>query len=313
MKRADMASKLFLEGYNCSQSVFAAFSDLYGIDHEMALKLSASFGGGLGRMREVCGAVSGMGMVAGLETGSTKKMDDEGKKYNYQIVQNLAKEFIDQNGSIICRELLGLDKDGNKEATPQKRDDAYYNSRPCEQLVRDAAEILERVLYAVTLVAVTEEEQILMITKLAERIWQEHYELIIGKAQVDYMLERYQSVAAIHEQIEKDGYEYFLITCPGGTAGYLSIHREEDALFLSKFYLSKEFRHRGFARKAMEFLEQCCRDKKLKYIWLTVNKNNGSSIAAYEGLGFLKTITQTVDIGSGFVMDDFIMEKKIDL
>jgi C_GCAxxG_C_C family probable redox protein len=144
--RAEKSLELFRDGYNCAQSVFAAFSDIYGIDQETALRLSSSFGGGVGRQREMCGAVSGMCMIAGLETGSAKKMDDEGKKYNYEVVQNLCKEFKDITGSIICRELLGLDADGNQNPVPQKRDNIYYNTRPCEQLVKDASEITERFL-----------------------------------------------------------------------------------------------------------------------------------------------------------------------
>lgn len=106
--RKERAARLFKEGYNCSQAVFAAYADKYGIDEETALKLSASFGGGMGRMREVCGAVSGMFMIAGLETGATEGKDVEGKKANYDMVQKMAEVYRKENGSIICKELLGL-------------------------------------------------------------------------------------------------------------------------------------------------------------------------------------------------------------
>lgn len=141
--RPEKAERLFREGYNCSQSVFMAFSDVYGIDEELASRLSASFGGGMGRMREVCGAVSGMLMVAGLETGATKGSDKEGKKANYQMVQKLAEEYREKTGSIICRELLGLDENAPMEAKPAERTEEYYKKRPCVELVRQAAEILE--------------------------------------------------------------------------------------------------------------------------------------------------------------------------
>ena len=140
--RIEKTEGLFKDGYNCSQSVFAAFSDLYGINQDMALKLASSFGGGVGRQREVCGAVLGMCMIAGLETGSSKKMDEEGKKYNYDVVQKLCNEFKEKSGSLICRELLNLDSSDTTNTTPQKRDANYYNTRPCDQLVKDAAEIL---------------------------------------------------------------------------------------------------------------------------------------------------------------------------
>lgn len=141
---ADKAVQLFKEGYNCSQAVFAAFADRYGIDHELALRLSASFGGGMGRMREVCGAVSGMLMVAGLETGAADGADREGKAANYAEVQELAGLFREENGSIVCRELLGLNQKGGMEShIPEQRTKNYYQKRPCVELVRYATSLLE--------------------------------------------------------------------------------------------------------------------------------------------------------------------------
>lgn len=142
-KRAQEAMHLFREGYNCSQSVFLAFNDLYGIDRKKALMLSSSFGGGMGRLREVCGAVSGMFMVAGLLYGYDSPKNYERKKEHYERIQYLAKEYKLLNGSIICRELLGLDK-GADQPAPEKRTEAYYKKRPCEQLVGMAAAIMEQ-------------------------------------------------------------------------------------------------------------------------------------------------------------------------
>lgn len=146
--RKEKAVMLFKEGYNCSQSVFAAYSDIYGIDEKTALRLSSSFGAGIGRMREVCGTCSGMFLIAGLISGSTEGKDAAGKKKNYDMVQMLAEEFRKRNGSIICRELLGLDKEEVsaaefKETKPEARTSEYYKKRPCVELVRQAAEILE--------------------------------------------------------------------------------------------------------------------------------------------------------------------------
>ena len=310
-KRVELAEKLFQEGYNCSQSVFAAYSDLYGIDQDTALKLSTSFGGGVGRMREVCGAVSGMCMIAGLETGTAKKMDDVGKKYNYDVVQKLSEEFKSTNGSIICRELLGLDKDGVQDTTPQKRTEQYYNTRPCSQLVKDAAEIVERVLYEMTIEEVITEEQMKEVAILAEEIWHEHYNSIIGNDQVDYMIEKYQSLSAMKDQIHNVGYQYFKLSSMGGDIGYVAIREDTDALFLSKIYIAKKYRSRGYARKVLEFIERICGDKQLNKIWLTVNRYNEASIKIYENLGFLITGTQVADIGQGYVMDDYIMEKTL--
>lgn len=142
MNHQERAEALFLEGYNCAQAVFAAYSEELGMDFETALKLSSSFGGGMGRLREVCGAVSGMLMVVGLKYGYSDPKDKKAKADHYALVQKLAKKFEEQNGSILCRELLGLghQKDG---PLPEARTEAYYQTRPCAELVRSAAKLIE--------------------------------------------------------------------------------------------------------------------------------------------------------------------------
>ena len=149
--RTEQAAALFMEGFNCSQSVFAAYADLFGMDKETALKVSASFGGGIGRMREVCGAANGMFLVAGMLTGSVEGKDQTAKKNNYEVVQRLAAEFKKENGgTYICRELLGLNKDGKKavfsDTTPEARTEEYYKKRPCLKTIQGAAGIVERML-----------------------------------------------------------------------------------------------------------------------------------------------------------------------
>lgn len=137
------AMALFEQGYNCSQAVFLAFKDKYDIDESTALKLSSSFGGGMGRLREVCGAVSGMFMVAGVLYGYDKAKDVENKSKHYARIQELAGEFEEINSSIICRELLGLNV--KKEAPiPEERTKEYYRKRPCVQLVGIAAALMEK-------------------------------------------------------------------------------------------------------------------------------------------------------------------------
>lgn len=143
MPHREKAKALFLEGYNCAQSVFGAFAQDYGIDRETGLRLAASFGGGMGRMREVCGAFSGILLAAGLETGCTVGRDAQGKAANYKEVQELAALFRERcGGSIICRELLGLAK---AEGTwvPEERSEAYYKKRPCLQVIQTACDILD--------------------------------------------------------------------------------------------------------------------------------------------------------------------------
>ena len=144
MDRVEKAKELFLAGYNCSQAVFAAFADQYGIDETTALKLSASFGGGVGRMREVCGAVSGMMLVCGLETGCVVAEDQKGKGANYEAARKLMDQFREENGSIICRELLALRAEEIKGGQPEARTENYYHNRPCLKMVMDAAMILEK-------------------------------------------------------------------------------------------------------------------------------------------------------------------------
>lgn len=137
-----IARENFRNGYNCAQSVFLTYADKFGFNKETALKLSSSFGGGMGRMREVCGAVSAMFMVAGLQKGYTENNNDEIKAKHYARIQDLAKEFKKTHGTIICRELLGVDADDNP--IPSKRTDKYYAERPCEEFIATACKILDK-------------------------------------------------------------------------------------------------------------------------------------------------------------------------
>lgn len=141
--RKEKAMNYFTEGYNCSQAVVLAFQDMLDMDEETLAKVSMSFGGGMGRLREVCGTVTGMFMVLGLYYGTDDPKDFEGKSEHYKRVQEVAKEFEKMNGSIICRELLGLDV---KREDPQssERTKEFYKKRPCKDLVGDATEILAR-------------------------------------------------------------------------------------------------------------------------------------------------------------------------
>ena len=139
--RAVRAVDLFKQGFNCSQAVFASCADLYGItDEKLALRLSASFGGGMGRMRLVCGAASGMFMLAGLHNGSATPHDSEGKMANYAFVQQLAGGFKNKYGSLICAELLGL-APKPQEPKPEDRTPQYYEKRPCSEMVGEAVRI----------------------------------------------------------------------------------------------------------------------------------------------------------------------------
>lgn len=143
MNEKERAVELFKEGFNCSQSVFVAFSHRFGIDEETAKKISAGLGGGVGRMRDVCGAVSGAAMVVGSIVSATDGKDADSKQKNYELVREFADRFTQRNGSVICRELLGLDVKMENSAQPEKRTAEYYKKRPCVELVECAAKILE--------------------------------------------------------------------------------------------------------------------------------------------------------------------------
>lgn len=140
---SEKAVNNFKTGYNCAQSVFLAFAEDFGIDKETALKLSSSFGGGMGRLREVCGTVSSMFAIAGLKEGYTSPNDDETKAKHYELIQSLADDFKSKFNTIICRELLEL-PEGKDSPIPSKRTEEYYQTRPCEAFVRYAAEIIEQ-------------------------------------------------------------------------------------------------------------------------------------------------------------------------
>lgn len=136
----EIAKNLFLQGYNCSQAVFGAFAEELGMDRDTAMRLSSSFGGGMGRLREVCGAVSGMFMAAGMMYGCSDPSDRTAKTEHYKRIQELAAKFREENGSIICRELLGLNVK-SESYVPEPRTSEYYKKRPCGELVACAARI----------------------------------------------------------------------------------------------------------------------------------------------------------------------------
>jgi len=139
----ELACGNFVSGMNCAQSVFAAFADVTGFDRETAMKLSSSFGGGMGRLREVCGTCSAMFMIAGLLYGLGEGFTHEDKTEHYKRIQELAAQFKEEHDTIVCRELLkGLGVTSTPE--PERRTEQYYKERPCLKFVRTAAEILDR-------------------------------------------------------------------------------------------------------------------------------------------------------------------------
>lgn len=142
---ARQARELFLMGYNCAQAVACAFCDVTGLEMEEAARMASSFGGGLGRLREVCGTVSGAALVLGIVKGYDDPKDYDAKKAHYALVQEFARRFREANGSIVCRELLaGVEV--TPSGAPEARTEAYYKKRPCPNLAYCAAEILDEML-----------------------------------------------------------------------------------------------------------------------------------------------------------------------
>lgn len=164
----------------------------------------------------------------------------------------------------------------------------------------------------IKIVKVSNENLVSVVETLAHSIWWEYFPAIIGSPQVEYMLEKFQSRQAISNQIEKDGFIYYLLEDKNGNrAGYFAIVPQQKESFLSKLYVTAENRHKGYARCALEFIETYAHDNGLSKITLTVNKNNTDSINAYKKLGFVITDSLVTDIGDGFVMDDYKMEKTV--
>lgn len=146
--RVEQAVDNFMQGYGCCQSVVAAFADLYGLDDTMAKRIAAGFGGGVGRMRMMCGAVSALVILVGLDCGQTEGSDREGKSACYRVVQQLLERSRQQNGSIICAELLGINgyERAHSSYVAAERTAEYYKKRPCAAKVESAARLFAKYL-----------------------------------------------------------------------------------------------------------------------------------------------------------------------
>ena len=143
MTRREAAMENFRKGYNCSQSIVLAFADILPVDRTMLLRLASSFGGGMGRLREVCGSVTGMFMIAGLLYGYDGPETGQVKADHYAGIQELAHQFEEKHGTIVCREMLGLSV-RHDVPVPEARTAEYYKKRPCAEIIGDAAEILDQ-------------------------------------------------------------------------------------------------------------------------------------------------------------------------
>ena len=161
------------------------------------------------------------------------------------------------------------------------------------------------------LIPATTRPQIETVARLARVIWLDHYFPIIGKEQTEYMLEKFQSAEAISCQIKTENHQYFLIAPDEIPVGYLGLQPRDNDLFLSKIYIKSSHRGRGFGKKAIQHTEQVAKELRKPAITLSVNRHNATSIAAYSRYGFRIIDEAVTDIGNGFVMDDYIMQKPV--
>ncbi|MCL1972894.1 MAG: GNAT family N-acetyltransferase [Endomicrobia bacterium] len=162
------------------------------------------------------------------------------------------------------------------------------------------------------IVSVDKKELIEITSKLAFEIWREHYASIITSEQIEYMLEKFQSAEAIAGQISENNHKYFLIKADSGEIeGYFAVVFLKEDAFLSKFYIRKNSRGKGYGKASLSFIKKIAENNNSEYIWLTVNKNNLNSIEAYKKMGFYIDSEIKQDIGNGFVMDDYKMVLKI--
>lgn len=229
--------------------------------------------------------------------------------YVFSHIPGFSKEKALLVGDSIAADILG----GIQAGMPT----CWYNpgkiqpkeDLPIEYEIRELSELLPIVLEDKPIVPVRSEREVRELSRMADAIWHEHYDKMIGVDQVDYMVEKFQSPGAIVEQMESQGYEYYFLYDGTKRCGYVAAQETGDELFLSKIYVQKEFRGRKTAKNAVAFLEEKARQTGKKDVWLTVNRNNANSIAAYKAMGFVVREEKVADIGGGFVMDDYIMEK----
>ena len=310
--RKEKAVELFKNGYGCAQAVLGAYSDLFGLDTNTALKIACSFGAGMGRMREVCGAVSGMFMVAGLYNGMTDA-DPEAKKANYDLVVRMADEFKKRNNTIICRELLGLDKTDVVDTNPEKRTETYYKVRPCVSKVEECADIIEELIMPlidsnyehVRLIRVTKEEEISEVADIAEEVIGNAFEGYYSDTQIQSIIDRYQSCEMVTSRIINNGSVYYLISNGSEIIGYVGTSQTEDILKFG-MYISEKYRNHGYGRYAFDELATIARENNLKELLTTCSVSMKDSVEILKEWGFEEESTIETEVDA-----DCIIKQKV--
>lgn len=307
--RKEKAVELFKSGYGCAQAVLGAYCEEFGLDLETALKISCSFGAGMGRMREVCGAVSGMFMVAGLYNG----MSDgsmEGKKENYELVVKLADEFKKRNnGTIICRELMGLEPAKVVDTTPEKRTDEYYQKRPCVANVEDCVDIIEEIIMSkieginkqVEFMRVTTPEQIATITDLAEYIIIHDLGGKYSDEEIRSIIDKYQSGDVIASRIINNGCSYYIVKEENDIIGYVGTSKFGNVLRFGMCVLDK-YSNYGYIKAILDKTYGIARVDGLNEMVMTCSVIMENTIKSLKEWGFTEGQIIDTEIDDGCVI-----------
>lgn len=164
---------------------------------------------------------------------------------------------------------------------------------------------------AITFLPVSDVEGVKQVAAMADEVYHEHYKGILSEEQIDYMVEKFQSVEAVDEQIHKAGFDYFILKQDSTDVGYFATKMEEGCLFISKLYVLKQYRKQGYGKQAYQFIKGLSEAMDLKYIYLYTNKKNLETIEAYKKLGLKKVESLVTELGNGFVMDDYRMQAEL--
>ncbi len=259
MTRRETAIANFMKGYNCSQSIVLAFADLVQIDESKLLKMASSFGGGMGRLREVCGAVSGMFMIAGLLCGYDGPETGEVKAEHYARIQELAKKFEEKHGTIVCREMLGLSV-RHDAPVPEARTKEYYQKRPCAEIIGDAAEILEDFLKA-TVKADQKSTTIVEITDPNEKqsIARNVLEALTDWFEVEESREEYISGCA--------DWTFFAANQGSEAVGFLCLKETgRSTVELAVMGVLKDYHRSGIGRQLVERAKETARSQGYEFM-----------------------------------------------
>lgn len=317
--RKEKAVELFKKGYTCSQAVLGAYCDVFELDMDTAMKISCPFGGGMGRMRLVCGAFSGVLMVAGLYNGMTDA-SATGKKENYDLVNKLADEFKRRNkGTVNCTVGLKTDEEGNVITIPDMRNEEYYKKRPCIAVIEEAADIIDKMIMplvdekyeSVNLVRVNTKGDITKAADMADNIMKKSYREIYSPTQIQSIIDKTQSCNMITSHIINNGCEYFLVTNGESVVGYCGYLPGKDSYKITALCIEEEYRAMGYGRGVVAAIATVAEKDDIGVITTACNVNLKDTIEIFKSWGFTENGTHEFPITSEFSVP--ICNFKLDL